>query len=63
MRNLNNYDFNGRPLRVDFADNEKQSMEQIIRQKQQQQAASKPLVPPPPTNAPNNVITEIYNNL
>jgi cleavage stimulation factor subunit 2 len=27
---MNNYDFNGRPLRVDFADNEKAQMQQVV---------------------------------
>lgn len=54
MRNLNNYDFNGRALRVDFADNEKQSMQQFIAHRQHQQA-QRPLVPPPQPNAPSNV--------
>jgi hypothetical protein len=62
MRNLNNYDFNGRALRVDFADNEKQSMQQFIAHRQHQQA-QRPLVPPPPPNAPSNVVIHIYKYL
>ncbi len=53
---MNNYDFNGRPLRVDFADNEKAQMEKLAAASNPRTQASRTApLPQAPPNAPSTV--------
>jgi len=65
MRNLNNHDFNGRPLRVDFADNEKAQMQQLANASNAARAGTQGTrpssLPQAPMNAPS--VPETVNSM